>query len=456
MTFLDRFLAPLVLVAACSAGQPDDQAADDAFVTGPGEATYVLEGYGSGSAATGVDEWDVALITRKDQRFILARGFVDPRDSKGVLLPAQRKSVIDVVTRVGNSEVWFEVPEKDQPKAVDAKTSAALLEDFAGMRAALAYQVKIASSPNAGAGVHALAASAVGTECGSGSDIAAKGIASVEKKLSAKQAASSPKSTSTAGALAGAKHACPAPEAKVSTAKGASSQPALNEVLGSAKGMKRFFERNRTLIASATKAGKAELLGLMRCIFGNVVTGVYLFAGTEVPSAGLADFIAQRGANLPGALLPKASEKLPGFAEANKLVVGAWGGLDISSGVKKPDVLGGFDVALEHGFHIPFVGELYVEEGVGFTYDFTTKEWDEPEWFAGAGDIPLSIGAVEAGLGAYVTHGDWMGIYVDFELAGGNAAWGIDVGLSKSGLASFWQTAMSGSFAAGCAAPSDE
>jgi hypothetical protein len=212
--------------------------------------------------------------------------------------------------------------------------------------------------------------------------------------------------------------------------------------------VKRFFERNRAALVPIIEGDRQALLGFLRCLFGSVVTGVYLFAETKVPGASIGGFLASKGLAIPTTLLPKAISLLPQLANASEMNVGVWGGLDISEGA---DIFGGFALGVAQGFRVPFIGEAYVGEEVSLGYDFTAGAWESPEWAAVAGDIPLSIGAVEAGLGVFVTRGDAVGFYLDFDLGPARSTgWGVEVDLSKSGMAAFWSAIMTGNFVNGC------
>src|SRR5262249_30180268 len=61
------------------------------------QAQYLLESYGSGNPDTGVDEWDVALVSKDGAQFVVARGYKDGLTSEQVLDPTKRTAVIDVV-----------------------------------------------------------------------------------------------------------------------------------------------------------------------------------------------------------------------------------------------------------------------------------------------------------------------------------------------------------------------
>jgi hypothetical protein len=454
---------------ACSSPSSDTEAANaNAITVNSATAQYLLEGYGSGSPDTGVDEWDVALVPRGGKQFLVARGFKDAVSSDGTLDPTRRTAQIDIVLPASGSQApSFEVPDTDNPKKVDPKAYPALMDDFSAMKSALAYQQKLAAAnptgiaPQSLSGIHITSDTTSATNvaaCGSGSKTAATVLEKIENWFSFGDSAPEPTTAPTDannGTLKDAQHVCPVQTNNVPVT-GTGDKSDIEGMLGGVKSVKRFFERNRKLLAKAIQGDREQFLALLRCLFGKVVTGIFLFADVSVPTEGLADLVASKGATLPGNLLPKATSLVPALAGAADLEVGVWGGMDISGGVTSPELLGGFDLAVSHGFRIPFVGNVYLAEGVGIGYNFTTKEWEEPEMETEAGDIPLSVGPVEAGLGVFWTAGDAVGVFVDFELAAGAADWGIEVDLSKSGMAAFWNSMLTGDFVTGCSTTNDE
>jgi hypothetical protein len=458
-------LGALTSLLACS-GPGDDgaQGTGDAITIKKDTAQFLLEGYMSGSPDTGVDEWDVALVPRDGRQFLVARGYKDAVGSDGALDPSQRTAVIDIVRAAdGSSKPSFEVPDTDAPKQVDGKTYPALMDDFHAMSLAASYQAKVASSTAAGggasakslAGLHFMSAGSgsLVAACGSGSKAAAGILSKIESFFSSSSAPAEPSGTETGannGTLDNAQHVCPVQTNAIQASGAADGLSDIQMLLGGARNVGRFFERNRRALGAAIRGDRQQFAGLLRCLFGDVVTGIYLFGETGVPSEGVADYIASKGVSLPDALLPQAMSLAPALAGAAELEVGAWGGLDISDGVTSPDLFGGFNINVEKGFHIPLIGHMYISEGIVVGYDFTSQEWTEPEWETSAGDIPLSIGAIEAGLGGFVTGGDAVGFTVAFDVADGAATWGIVVELSKTGVQAFWTAAMSGDFVNGC------
>jgi hypothetical protein len=386
------------LIACSAAGDGATQGDDQNVKIAQDSAQYLLEGYGSGSPDTGVDEWDVVLAWRGGQQLVVARGFKDAVGQDGSLDPSKRAAVIDVVSQVGSSSIWFEVPDKDEVKGVDASAFPAFVADFEAMSGALAFQSAIAaaagSSGQSGTNSVRILTDGASDSCGSSSKVAAGGTSYIKQTLSQPGFAPVPTATpANNSVMSKATHACPVQTPDIKVSGNSNDHGDVKNVLGATSGLKRFFERNRKAIVGALSHGRDELLGLLRCLFGQVVTGIYVFGSVDLPSTGIADFIAKKGVLLGDGVLPKAFQLVPELANASDLYVEVEGGLDISGGVTHPDVYGDLGLYADHNFHIPFIGDAHFGVGVTYGYDFSTKAWDEqPTWVAQAGDIPLSFG----------------------------------------------------------------